>query len=164
MKALFGFEYDDLWKAIIRPPRDDYEEADLGAKEFLVNKSIRVIRTDLVLLNQRKHRIKCSLWEPRNRKCKLLPCVVYLHGNSSSRVEAVHEVRNLLPLNICLFAFDFSGCGQSDGEFISLGWHETGDVACVVDYLRKSVFKYLKYRTKSQLSVYGDDQWEQLLQ
>jgi hypothetical protein len=23
--------YEDLWKAIIRPPRDDYKESDLGS-------------------------------------------------------------------------------------------------------------------------------------
>lgn len=42
----------------------------------------------------------------------------------------------LLPSNINVFAFDFAGCGQSDGAYISLGYHETGDIATVVEYLR----------------------------
>ena len=27
---LFGGSYDDLWKAVIRPNRDEYKEEDLG--------------------------------------------------------------------------------------------------------------------------------------
>lgn len=36
-----------------------------------------------------------------------------------------------------LFCFDFAGCGKSEGEFISLGWHERDDVNVIVNYLRK---------------------------
>jgi len=139
MKALFGFEYDDLWKAIIRPPRFEYEDEDLGCKEFVINDNFRGVRTDFELRNQRRFKIKCSFWEPRVRVCDRLPCVIYLHGNSSSRVEAVQEVQHLLPMNVCLFAFDFCACGKSEGDFISLGWYEIQDVACVVEYLRSTV-------------------------
>jgi hypothetical protein len=31
-----------------------------------------------------------------------------------------------LTLGVTVFAFDFSGCGQSDGEYISLGYFERG--------------------------------------
>ena len=33
-KKLFGGSYEDLWKAIIRPNRDDYTDADLGPEKF----------------------------------------------------------------------------------------------------------------------------------
>jgi len=141
MKAMFGFEYDDLWKAIIRPPREEYELADLGPTEFTV-KDIKGARTDFELINPRKHKLKCSFWEPLKRDTEKLPCVIYLHGNSSSRLEAVQEVKNILPLNMCLLGFDFSGCGQSEGDYISLGWWEIQDVQCVVECLRKSVRFY----------------------
>jgi pimeloyl-ACP methyl ester carboxylesterase len=36
-----------------------------------------------------------------------------------------------------LFCFDFAGCGKSEGEFISLGWHERDDVNVIVNYLRQ---------------------------
>lgn len=36
-----------------------------------------------------------------------------------------------------MFAFDFPGCGLSEGEFISLGWHEREEVNIIIDYLRK---------------------------
>lgn len=32
--------------------------------------------------------------------------------------------------------FDFAGCGQSEGEYISLGHFELGDVEVVVNYLK----------------------------
>ena len=36
------------------------------------------------------------------------------------------------------FSFDFSGCGLSDGEYISLGINESDDLEAVVNYLRNS--------------------------
>ena len=33
-KKMFGGNYDDLWKAVIRPQRDEYEISELGPKEF----------------------------------------------------------------------------------------------------------------------------------
>ena len=80
--------------------------------------------------------LECSHFEPRKRVAKELPCVVYLHGNCSSRVEALPAVEILLPLNITLFCLDFAGSGLSEGEYISLGWYEKDDVDIIVNYLR----------------------------
>ncbi len=41
-------------------------------------------------------------------------------------------------MNICVFTFDFSGCGKSEGEWISLGWHEKDDLKIAIEYLRDS--------------------------
>ena len=82
----------------------------------------------------------CSFWEPfdEERESPLLPCVIYLHGNSSSRCEAYQEVSYLLTNNITVFSFDFCGCGQSEGDYISLGYYEKQDVHCIIEYLIKS--------------------------
>ncbi len=45
-----------------------------------------------------------------------VPCVIYCHGNCGSRVDASDCLDLLLPQNISVFAFDFSGSGLSDGE------------------------------------------------
>lgn len=37
-----------------------------------------------------------------------------------------------------LCTFDFNGCGNAEGEFISLGFHERQQVKLVTDYLRKN--------------------------
>ena len=52
---MFGVSgsYSDLWKAIIRPPKDEYTIEDLGPKQFKVQGK-RVKRTDIVLENDRK--------------------------------------------------------------------------------------------------------------
>jgi hypothetical protein len=146
MTKVFGASYDDLWKAVIRPPRDNYEDYDLGPEIMLIkNKNFK--RTDFTIYNKRNLKLYCSFWEPfdEEREYDRLPCVVYLHGNSSSRAEAVSEVVYLLPMNICLFAFDFSACGKSEGDYISLGWYERDDVECVIEHLRKSVSKIKLY-------------------
>ena len=62
--------------------------------------------------------------------------MVYLHGNASSRCEAIPAVKLLLPEDITVFCLDLSGSGKSEGEYISLGWYERDDVQTVVDYLR----------------------------
>ena len=81
----------------------------------------------------------CSHFEPyeEDRKYKNQPCVIYMHGNSSCRLEALENVQYLLTQNITLFCFDFAGCGWSGGEYISLGWHERDDVALIIEHLRK---------------------------
>lgn len=137
---MFGGNYDDLWKAVIRPPKDPYTEKDLGPEKFIIH-SKNYKRTDFTLKNKRGHKLACSYWEPfdEEREYARLPCVVYLHGNSSSRAEAVYEVKYLLPMNVTLFAFDFSACGQSEGDYISLGWYEREDVETIIEFLRKSV-------------------------
>eukprot|EP00959_Pyramimonas_sp_CCMP1952_P161617 3379461-Pyramimonas_sp.AAC.1 len=65
-----------------------------------------------------------------------LPCVIYLHGNSGCQWDACEILRPLLSANISVFAFDFAGCGNSDGHYITLGIHEREDTEAVVQYLR----------------------------
>jgi pimeloyl-ACP methyl ester carboxylesterase len=77
-----------------------------------------------------------------------MPCIIYMHGNSSCRLEALELIPNLLQANITLFCFDFVGCGNSEGEFISLGWHERDDVNVIVNYLRE-------HRKVSTIGLWG---------
>lgn len=66
-----------------------------------------------------------------------MPVVIYLHGNSSSRLEGIKIAPELLKRDINLFVLDFAGCGMSEGEYISLGWHEKDDVKIIVDFVEK---------------------------
>jgi len=134
---VLGDKYDNLWRYVIRPERDDYALSELGPTHFEHNNKM-FKRTDLTLTNKRNLKLCCSFWEPEERKYPKLPCVIYLHGNSSSRTEIFPELYYLLSSDITVFAFDFSGCGKSEGEYISLGWYERDDVECVVDYLRST--------------------------
>merc|ERR1719387_2153873 len=128
-----------LWNLVIRPPRAQYDLEHLGPAEFCVF-GAEVVRTDLRLKNRRGLWLACSLFEPRTlrKQRSKPPVVVYLHGNASSRIEAVAVMPTLLSRGVALFCFDFAGCGRSDGEYISLGWHEREDLAAVVEYLRSN--------------------------
>ena len=146
---LFGGSYDDLWKAIIRPNRDEYNLEELGPFKFEY-KGKCYKRTDFELINKRSKKIMCSFWEPfdEERESPRLPCVIYLHGNSSSRCEVYPEVKFLLERNITVFSFDFCGCGKSEGDYITLGYYEKRDVHCIVEYLLKS-------RKISKIALWG---------
>lgn len=61
-----------------------------------------------------------------------------MHGNCSSRMESLPSVNILLPSNITVLSFDFSGCGHSDGEWVTLGYKEKDDLQVVIDYLRST--------------------------
>ena len=98
--------YSTLWKAIIRPPKCEYEEKDLGPKDLMIERR-PIVRNDFEILNHKGHVLKCSHFEPREdkREYTRLPCVVYLHGNSSSRLEAFPLVPIFLPKNITVVCF-----------------------------------------------------------
>lgn len=131
----YGFA---LWNLIIRPPRRRYDLARLGPKEFRLW-SCGVKRVDIDLVNSRKQTLRCSHFLPVDwggPEDEPRPVVVYLHQNASCRLEALGLVPLFLPLGISVFSFDFAGCGESDGEYISLGWFERDDLAECVEYLR----------------------------
>ena len=130
--------YETLWKAIIRPPRDEYLEEELGSPNFTIENK-RYIRKDFELLNFQGYLLKVSMIEPdpKERPQDIMPCVIYLHANASSRIEGLHIRRFLLKRNINLCIFDFQGSGLSEGEYISLGYHEKHQVKNIVDFVEK---------------------------
>ena len=129
--------YSELVEAIIRPPRAIYSIDSLGPKHFRIGKT-SFSRNDLVLVNQRGLSLYCSHWEPLQRHAEKLSCLVYLHGNSSARFEALGVLPMLLSLGVTVFAFDCSGSGRSEGKYVSLGYYEREDLRTVIDHLRGS--------------------------
>lgn len=152
--------WERLIEAVIRPPRRDYTIEQLGPTRFTMGSRI-FTRTDVRLPNDRGLQLVGSHWEPerpRGSKRKYA-CVIYCHGNCGCRLDALDIVQLLLPTDICVFSFDFAGCGQSEGEdrnlctgktrsacrsrgfdsagdYISLGVNEKADIGTVVEYLR----------------------------
>ena len=100
--------------------------------------STALVNSSLQVWNSRGHQLRCSHYVPLNVESQAVPCVIYCHGNSGSRLDADDAIRLLLPEAISVFALDFSGSGLSDGEDISLGWYERHDLASVVKYLRET--------------------------
>jgi len=103
-----------LVNAIIRPPRAEYEIEQLGPSSFVFCKK-RFQRHDLVLVNQRGLAMQCSHWEPVERPAEALPCVVFVHGNSSARLEGINQLSLCIAFGATLFAFDCAGSGKARG-------------------------------------------------
>ena len=133
-----SFSYETLWKFIIRPPRDEYNEKMLGESKFHY-RNIKYERKDYSIISSQGYLLKCSFIEPmkENRPSIEMPVVLYLHGNSSSRIEGLQIFGELLKRNINLFIVDFAGCGLSEGEYISLGYHESHDVGIIINFIEK---------------------------
>jgi hypothetical protein len=78
-------------------------------------------RRDFVLPNYQGHALQCSIWLPAVARADgkggdvkegVRTAVVYLHGNSSCRVDATRTgvLETVGPLGAALIAFDFAGC------------------------------------------------------
>ncbi|OHT05355.1 Clan SC, family S9, unassigned serine peptidase [Tritrichomonas foetus] len=76
------------------------------------------------------------------------PCLIYLHGNASSQNEGAWIPFMLCPHGVNVLCIDTSGSGNSDGEYISLGYYERDDVKAAMDFLRE------KYNVKA-FSLWG---------
>mmetsp|Transcript_113615 Transcript_113615/g.321718 ORF Transcript_113615/g.321718 Transcript_113615/m.321718 type:complete len:333 (-) Transcript_113615:112-1110(-) len=132
-----------FWKMIIRPPRAEYDPSELGQSPFQIG-GADFERLDLQIINGRGLRLECSHFRPAETgsadadtgAVKKLPCVVYIHGYSSCRLEASDVVSLLLPRGITVFCLDLAGSGLSEGEFVSLGHFEELDIHLVIKHLR----------------------------
>ena len=137
LKSLAGWR-KEIAHAFIRPARATYATEDLGGKRVLIG-DMTVTRVDFELEGS-GGKLQCSHWEPEaagENEPAPLPCIVYLHGNCGSRMEALEVLQPAMIVeggaSVC--CFDFAGCGLSDGEYISLGWWETRDLDVVLRYL-----------------------------
>lgn len=134
---MFTKPYDILWKAFIRPPRASYALEDLGIDSFVFGNHV-FERHDVQLTNPRGFSLECSHFFMKGGMAMRQLCVVYLHGNCSSRLEAFYVLPFLLTRGLSVFTLDLAGCGWSGGEYVSLGHHEEQDVRVALDYLRSA--------------------------
>ena len=81
----------------------------------------RFTRTDFTLRTKRGFNLECSHWEPVERAVDRIPVVIYMHGNSSARVEVLPQLSYLLSLGVAVFSFDFAGSGKSTESTSVLG-------------------------------------------
>lgn len=134
--------FERLVEMLIRPSRAQYSFSDLGPSEgsIMVGDTVRqqIRRQDYTITNGRGLRLHVSWW----KMVELLPprtIILYLHANSSSRVEAVRAgiLRSAIHCGDgCeLVAFDFAGSGWSEGHYVTLGYFERYDVVDVVAFV-----------------------------
>ena len=119
----------------------------LGEKRFRI-RGKTYVRQDLTLRNGRGKNLQCSHWKLENDKGVRQPCVLFLHGNSGSRVDALPYVEGILSRGMSFFSFDFAGCGKSDGLYVTLGFYERDDARCVSRYLKRT-------KSCSNIAIWG---------
>lgn len=66
------------------------------------------------------------------------PCIMYLHANTRCRLAVLEYLGHLLSAGFSVFAFDFSGCGLSEGNHVGNGLKEKEDVDAAVALLKEN--------------------------
>jgi hypothetical protein len=99
---------DKLSNMLVRPPKITYDERLL----------IPPIRDSRYKYTVKKVPFDVSIYTPTAVPVEYY--VLYLHGNSSSRLEGASMLR-FMPPHAGLACFDFEACGNRSGEWITLG-------------------------------------------
>lgn len=148
--------------AVVRPPRIHYDKSLLPIKIFCSD-GHQFVRHPVVFQNHAGDRIAGSIYtgatsvnfdgdgKPTKTSFDVMdggPCVIYLHRNSSTQKEGTFLIPNLCPYGISVFLFDFAGCGESDGDYISLGLNESKD-------LRKLIFELYTHFSMGPFILWG---------
>lgn len=131
-----GHGGNPLISLVIRPPRSSYPE-NTGTTLTQVLGGVQVQMHNFAVRNSKQEQIKCTFVSPvpiqaAEGQQAQRPCVVYCHGNAGNKMEGLVAADVLLPAGMDLLAFDFSGCGNSEGQWVTLGWKETDDLRAVL--------------------------------
>ncbi len=125
-----------LLNFIIRPPRSSYpDDAADNNKKHITKKGIRYVQHVIAIKNDKGETLRCTFFEVVERPSEKMPAIIYMHGNAGNKLEAYEYASMLIDEGINLFSFDFSGCGNSEGEWVTLGWKEKNDLTAVIQYL-----------------------------
>ncbi|ETV75517.1 hypothetical protein, variant 1 [Aphanomyces astaci] len=135
--------YQGLVHTVIRPPRSHYALDDLGPSTCIFAHNLLVGREDFTLRNDKGLAVECSWWKPQHHHRHAttetrMPCIVVLHGNSSSRLGCMETLFHSLAAGFTVCAIDFSGSGLSEGKYVSLGFHEKKDISLVLTHLQST--------------------------
>ncbi len=63
--------------------------------------------------------------------------VILLHGYQGNRTHMIPRARMLREAGYGVLLYDARGCGTSDGDIVSMGYHETEDLLAAVGFLRE---------------------------
>ena len=129
---------DQLVTAIVRPPRREYTTSEFESASTFVLVNTSYERSDFNVTNPRGHMLQASLWSDKssqslNSDC----CLIYMHPNSGNRMDIIRSkaLQFAMAIGLAGCSFDFSACGSSEGDYISLGVREKDDAALVISYL-----------------------------
>ena len=135
-KSLFekiDMGYEKAWQTFIMPHKYEYGAESLGSLIVRTEESDGYLkREDFRVQNKRGFHLECSLFVPSQvEPTATKTCVVYLHSQSGNRIEGLFLTEYCAKSNFYLLLFDFSGCGVSEGQYVSLGHFEKDDLQLV---------------------------------
>ena len=124
------FGYEKAWQTFIMPHKYEYGSDSLGCPIFRVDDCDTFLkRQDFSIQTKRGFHLECSLFVPSNLEpTAAKTCVIYLHSQSGNRIEGLFLREYCTRNNFYLLLFDFSGCGLSEGQYVSLGHYEKDDL------------------------------------
>eukprot|EP00466_Bigelowiella_natans_P020845 jgi/Bigna1/87133/estExt_fgenesh1_pg.C_170040 len=120
--------------------------------------NITIERRDFHVRNRRNYSLECTLYIPFTTDAKAKKAaaqkvaskdkevrkdvILYCHGASGGRLDGLTDAWEIaMQHRIALCTFDFSGCGLSQGDTVTLGFFEEDDIRTVIRALATS-FKY----------------------
>lgn len=155
-----GSYYERAIQAIIRPPKKTYSEGCLGPPLFNLGSGRNYRRID----QQIKHEgelIEISIFMLYDERfpCYVPPnLILFCHCNASNRLECMQYLQ-FLPKEYAIAGFDFIGCGNSSGDYITLGIKESQQIRTIVQVLGVQFRKLILWgRSMGAVSVlmYGE--------
>lgn len=129
-------------KAIIRPPRQKYSLSALP-QQVEVPGFGKVLRINFAVETKRGFHMYASLYQAPEPH-KPASCLFYLHGNASNQLEGRFAVSYFVPLGIHVCCFDFVGCGESEGDYVTLGHFEVQDTKTLIEQVCE-IFEIKKF-------------------
>lgn len=118
----FSAYYEQAIQAIIRPPKNTYSKDSLGPNLFCLagGRSYQRIDQEIIHDNVIIETSTFMAYEP-DKPNRIPPnLILFCHCNSSNRLECMQYLE-FLPRDYAIAGFDFIGCGNSDGDYITLG-------------------------------------------
>lgn len=129
--------YENAWKLFVQPAKRRYNPKELSENPAVIIGSLMYVPFNIK--NSRAKNIKCHAFIPtqsgdfQNMKINI---IVYAHAQGSNALEGSFLIPICDKLGIGLCLFDFSGSGNSEGDFVTLGISEADDLALVIHYLQ----------------------------
>ena len=123
---MFSRCYSGFCKMLLQPKRFVYSSADLQISTDDGN-PIEVREFDVV---EPSYRLHCAIWSVQP-KTKI--CVIYIHTNTRSLMDAKEVLPVCTALGADLLGFDLPGCGKSEG---ALSFTMASDLGSIVTHAR----------------------------
>ncbi|CAD8087348.1 unnamed protein product [Paramecium sonneborni] len=124
---------NQICQQIIRPARAEYTIYDLSS--YQNQEETQYKRQDFDIINPRQEVIKVSQYIGQQKSDV---CIIYLHTANGSRMEITKYISMIIKNGFSLISFDFTGSGMSDGEFVTYGYREVGDLQTVITHFQSS--------------------------